>query len=128
MISGAHVVIYSKNAGADGAFFRDVLEFQSVNAGHGWSSPCPWPKPPSIRRKSLPVEKNVRCSTVEEAPWGSVTKIPLPGGGKVSLYEGSIPLLRPEIGPCQMQMQVMTPPCGRRKCGARHSLLQFRGF
>src|SRR5437016_13227732 len=25
-------------------------------------------------------------------------------------------------------MQVVTPPCSRRKCGARHSLLQFRGF
>src|SRR2546430_8893889 len=36
MISGAHVVIYSKNAGADRAFFRDVLGFQSVDAGHGW--------------------------------------------------------------------------------------------
>src|SRR2546429_5811927 len=36
MISGADVVIYSKNAGADRAFFRDVLGFQSVDAGHGW--------------------------------------------------------------------------------------------
>ena len=36
MISGAHVVIYSKNAEADRAFFRDVLGFKSVDAGHGW--------------------------------------------------------------------------------------------
>ena len=36
MISGAHVVVYSKNAEADRAFFRDILGFKSVNAGHGW--------------------------------------------------------------------------------------------
>ncbi len=36
MISGAHVVIYSKDAEADRAFFRNVLGFKSVDAGHGW--------------------------------------------------------------------------------------------
>ncbi len=36
MINGAHVVIYSKNAAADRAFFRDILGFTSVDAGHGW--------------------------------------------------------------------------------------------
>lgn len=36
MISGAHVVVYSKGAETDRAFFRDVLGFKSVDAGHGW--------------------------------------------------------------------------------------------
>ena len=36
MISGAHVVVYSKDADADRAFLRDVLGFRSVDAGHGW--------------------------------------------------------------------------------------------
>jgi catechol 2,3-dioxygenase-like lactoylglutathione lyase family enzyme len=36
MISGAHVVVYSKNAEVDRHFFRDVLGFKSVDAGHGW--------------------------------------------------------------------------------------------
>ncbi|HEX8800065.1 MAG TPA: extradiol dioxygenase, partial [Terriglobales bacterium] len=36
MISGAHVVVYSKNAEADRTFFRDILGFKSVDAGHGW--------------------------------------------------------------------------------------------
>src|SRR5271154_2416905 len=36
MIFGAHVVIHSKDAAADRAFFRDVLGFASVDAGHGW--------------------------------------------------------------------------------------------
>lgn len=36
MIFGAHVVVYSKDATADRAFFRDVLGLLSVDAGHGW--------------------------------------------------------------------------------------------
>ena len=36
MINGAHVIVYSKDAEADRAFFKDVLGFPSVDAGHGW--------------------------------------------------------------------------------------------
>src|ERR1700688_357500 len=36
MINGAHVVIYTKDAQADRAFFRDLLKFPSVDAGGGW--------------------------------------------------------------------------------------------
>src|SRR5271157_2081277 len=36
MISGAHVILYSKDAEADRAFFRVVLGFKSVDAGHDW--------------------------------------------------------------------------------------------
>jgi catechol 2,3-dioxygenase-like lactoylglutathione lyase family enzyme len=36
MIFGAHVIVYSKDAEADRAFFRDALGFKSVDAGHGW--------------------------------------------------------------------------------------------
>jgi hypothetical protein len=36
MISGAHLLLYSKDPEADRAFLRDVLEFQSVDAGRGW--------------------------------------------------------------------------------------------
>jgi hypothetical protein len=32
-------------------------------------------------------DRGVQCSAVEEARWGSVTKIRLPGGGEVGLYE-----------------------------------------
>jgi len=50
MISVAHIVIYSKNAEADRAFFRDVLGFKSVDAGHGWLiSPYRQERPHSIR-------------------------------------------------------------------------------
>ena len=36
VISGALVILYSKDAEANRAFFRDVLGFASVDAGHGW--------------------------------------------------------------------------------------------
>ena len=36
MINGAHFLIYSKDADADRAFFRDVLGFRSVEVGEGW--------------------------------------------------------------------------------------------
>ena len=31
--------------------------------------------------------KGVNCSDVQEEQWGSVTAIPLPGGGQIGLYE-----------------------------------------
>ncbi len=36
MIHGAHVVLYTTDPEADRAFFRDVLKFPGVDAGHGW--------------------------------------------------------------------------------------------
>src|SRR5208282_766305 len=36
MINGAHVVVYSTDAESDRTFFRDVLKFPAVDAGHGW--------------------------------------------------------------------------------------------
>ena len=110
MISGAHVVVYSKNAQADRAFFRDVLGFQSVDAGDGWLIFALPPEEAAVHPSdengvhelylmcqdlkaeiaSL-VKKNVKCSKIEEARWGSITKIPLPGGGKVGLYEPKHP-------------------------------------
>ena len=36
MISAIHTVIYTKEAEALRGFFRDVLGFECVDAGHGW--------------------------------------------------------------------------------------------
>ena len=36
--------------------------------------------------------KGIHFSEVEEARWGSVTKIQLPGGGEVGLYQPKHPL------------------------------------
>jgi hypothetical protein len=35
--------------------------------------------------------KGVECEEVTEARWGSITKIPLPGGGRVGLYQPKHP-------------------------------------
>jgi catechol 2,3-dioxygenase-like lactoylglutathione lyase family enzyme len=110
MISGAHMIVYSKDAEADRAFFRDVLGFASVEAGHGWlifaMPPAEAAFHPSdandVRElyfmcEDLKVEmaalaeKGVRCSDVQEARWGSITKLQLPGGGKVGLYQPKHP-------------------------------------
>lgn len=36
VLSGTHVIIYSRDAEADRAFLRDVLGLGHVDAGHGW--------------------------------------------------------------------------------------------
>jgi len=110
MISGAHMIVYSKDAEADRAFFRDVLGFASVDAGHGWlifaMPPAEAAFHPSDANDvhelyfmcedlkaemAALAEKGVRCSDVQEARWGSITKIQLPGGGKVGLYQPKHP-------------------------------------
>jgi catechol 2,3-dioxygenase-like lactoylglutathione lyase family enzyme len=110
MISGAHIVVYSKNAEADRAFFRDVLGFKSVDAGHGWlifalppGEVAVHPSDASgahelyfmcddlkVEMTSL-AEKGVECSKVQEQRWGSITKMRLPGGGDVGLYQPKHP-------------------------------------
>jgi catechol 2,3-dioxygenase-like lactoylglutathione lyase family enzyme len=110
MISGAHVIVYSKNVQADRAFFRDVLGFRSVDAGHGWLifalPPAEAAFHPSAENgvhelyllcDDLKAEmaslakKDVKCSKVHEERWGSITKIRLPGGGDVGLYQPKHP-------------------------------------
>jgi hypothetical protein len=106
MISGAHVIVYSKDAAADRVFFRDVLGLAWVDAGHGWLI---FALPPAeaafhpaedndrhelyfmcddlnAEMKSL-AGKNAVCSPVQEERWGSITNIRLPGGGEVGLYQ-----------------------------------------
>ncbi|MEV4940294.1 VOC family protein [Streptomyces zaomyceticus] len=36
MFSGAHVILYTKDAEADRAFLKDVFGFEHVDAGGGW--------------------------------------------------------------------------------------------
>lgn len=35
--------------------------------------------------------KNVKCSEVHDARWGSITKMRLPGGGEIGLYQAKHP-------------------------------------
>ena len=105
MISGAHVVIYSKDAEADRAFFREVLAFPCVDAGHGWlifGLPAAEAAfhPAQTDRHELYLmcddlksemaslqAKGVECTEVNETRWGSLTRIRLPGGSEIILYQ-----------------------------------------
>lgn len=106
MLMGAHVIIYSRDADADRAFFRNIIGFDSVDAGDGWLI---FALPPTeiachpheqndlhelyLMCDNLATEvdmlasKGIACSEIVEAPWGSVTKIRLPGGGELGLYQ-----------------------------------------
>jgi catechol 2,3-dioxygenase-like lactoylglutathione lyase family enzyme len=106
MIYGAHVIIYSKDADADRAFFRDVLGYRSADAGHGWLvfelPPAEIAVHPSGENdvhafyfmcddvRALIAEmtrKGVVCSAIDEQRWGSITRITLPGGGTIGVYQ-----------------------------------------
>ena len=106
MIFGAHVVVYSRDATADRVFLREVLGFSAVDAGHGWlifalppAEVAVHPAEENGRHElyfmcedlkaeiSALGKKGVRCSEVQEARWGSITKMKLPGGGEVGLYQ-----------------------------------------
>lgn len=110
MISGAHVIVYTKDAEADRAFFRDVLGFKSVDAGHGWlifalppgeaafhPSDKNGPHELFFMCDNLKAEiaalakKGVNCSAVQEERWGSITRIRLPSGGEIGLYQPKHP-------------------------------------
>lgn len=110
MIFGAHVIIYSKDAEVDRIFFRDILGFKSVDAGNGWLI---FALPPTevavhpaeseeghefyLMCDDLDVQievlkaNGVACSEVQKARWGTITKISLPGGGQVGLYQPKHP-------------------------------------
>jgi hypothetical protein len=110
MIFGAHLVIFSKDAEADRAFFANILGFPSVDVGQGWLIFALPPAEVSVHPnetnaphelylmcKDLKAQiselkkKGVTCSRVQKTGWGSFTGIRLPGGGKVSIYQPSHP-------------------------------------
>ncbi|HLW77146.1 MAG TPA: VOC family protein [Bryobacteraceae bacterium] len=110
MISGAHVMVFSRDPEADRAFFRDVLEFKSVDAGHGWlifklppAEAAFHPDDAGDRHElyfmcddihaeiARLTAKGVACSEIEEERWGSLTTLALPSGGKLYLYQPKHP-------------------------------------
>jgi hypothetical protein len=110
MIHGAHVIIYSKDPEADRAFFRDVLKYPSVDAGRGWLifalPPAEVAVHPSDENDKHELylmcddvhaliadmkRSNVACSPVDEQRWGSITRLTLPGGGQLGIYQPKHP-------------------------------------
>ncbi len=110
MINGAHIVIYTTDPEADRAFFRDILGFTFADVGQGWfifklpaAESAFHPAGENGRHElylmcdDLNAEigklraKGVSCGDVIEARWGTITKIRLPGGGEIGLYEPKHP-------------------------------------
>ena len=106
MINGAHSIIYSTNPDADRAFLRDVLKLPAVDVGHGWLifglPPAEVAVHPSDKNdvhefylmcddvEALVAEmkqRGVICSPVQNLGWGLLTQVPLPGGGKLGIYQ-----------------------------------------
>jgi len=116
MIFGLHVLLYSKNAEADRAFFHDVLGFKGIDVGGGWlifrTPPAEMAVHPideaftpshgghsmsgailylmcdDLKKtiKSLAAKK-VKCTEIETENWGIRTTILLPSGGEIGLYQ-----------------------------------------
>lgn len=110
MIFGAHLVVFSTDAEADRAFLSSVLGLDSVDAGGGWLIFKLPPAEAAVHPDDAPgaglylmsddlesdmqslAQRGVSCAPVEEARWGSVTTVPLPGGGHIGLYQPRHPL------------------------------------
>jgi predicted enzyme related to lactoylglutathione lyase len=110
MINAVHVLLYSTDAEADRAFFRDVLQWPHVEdapSGGGWLI---FKLPPSElgvhpTTESPTASLNLMCDDIEvtvrdlegrgvtfDGPvvamgWGVGTTLTLPGGASVGLYE-----------------------------------------
>ena len=111
MISGAHVILFSRDADADRDFLRDVLGFDSVDAGGGWLIFALPPAEVAVHpAEEAAHELYLMCDDVKatvdqlqqkgasvklpitEQRWGSIVHIELPGGGKLGLYQPKHPL------------------------------------
>ncbi|HXL98537.1 MAG TPA: hypothetical protein VN932_01300 [Rhizomicrobium sp.] len=106
MINGGHIILYSKNAEADKAFIKNVLKFHYVDAHEGWLI---FKLPPSeiavhpsdendmhefyLMTDDLDAEMTtlkkagVACEAASQQSWGRLTRIKLPGGGTLGLYQ-----------------------------------------
>ena len=105
MISGTHLILYSTNADTDRAFLRDTLGFRYVDAGHGWLIFALPPAEVAVHPAAAPkhelylmcddlkseiaalTKKGAQISPIEEARWGSITKLRLPSGAEIGLYQ-----------------------------------------
>jgi catechol 2,3-dioxygenase-like lactoylglutathione lyase family enzyme len=107
-ITGVHAVLYTHEAQADRAWLTDVLGLESVDAGGGWLIFALPPAELAVHPASSEgggVELYLMCDDIDgtmrelrdkgvafdgsvaDQPWGRVTKIVLPSGGRLGLYE-----------------------------------------
>lgn len=110
MVFGAHLILYSANAEADREFLAEMFNLRSVDAGGGWLLFALPPAELAVHPADTPsaemylmcddlgaevaslAARGVSCAPVAQARWGSMTKIRLPGGGEIGLYQPTHPL------------------------------------
>ena len=114
MIIGAHSIIYSKNPEADRGFLRDVLKLPHVDAHGGWLifglPPSEVAVHPSDKNDTHEFylmcedvnafveamkERKVSCEPVQNQGWGLLTRVRLPGGGTLGVYQPRHPRPKP---------------------------------
>jgi hypothetical protein len=111
VINGVHAIIFSRDAEADRAFFRDVLDLSSIDAGGGWLIFSLPPAELAVHPTDGDAhhELYLMCEdihgTVEELGgkgieftreisdegFGLMTALGLPGGSELALYEPQHP-------------------------------------
>ncbi len=112
MISGAHVIVFSADAAADRAFLRDTFGLTGVDAGDGWLIFALPPAEVAVHPAERPAHElylitddvaalvaelrrgGTPCTDPKDRGWGVVTRVTLPGGGDLGVYEPHHP--RPE--------------------------------
>jgi catechol 2,3-dioxygenase-like lactoylglutathione lyase family enzyme len=111
MITGAHVIMFTKDADGVRAFLHDTLGLSSVDAGGGWPifglPPAELAVHPTdgethdelyLMTDDLHVtmaklrEKGVKFTRpIRDAGWGLLTALELPDGRELALYEAKHP-------------------------------------
>lgn len=112
MITGAHAIVFSQDAEADRAFFRDVLKLDHVDAGGGWLIFALPPAELAVHPGEASHQLYLMCDDiaattaelrargveltqdVSDQGWGLLSAIKLPGGGELGLYEPKHPTPR----------------------------------
>jgi hypothetical protein len=106
MLIGAHCVIYSADPDKDRVFLRDVLKLPNIDAGGGYVI---FGLPPSEvavheHKRGDTHElylmcanvadfvgelnrRKIACDPVRDEGWGLLTRVTLPGGGKLGVYQ-----------------------------------------
>jgi catechol 2,3-dioxygenase-like lactoylglutathione lyase family enzyme len=129
MITGAHVLVYSKDPQADRDFLRAVLGLPYADAGDGWLIFALPPAEVAVhpgRRNGVHelylicddiarfvarmARRRVRCGPLCDQGWGLLTRVSLPGGGTLGVYEPRH--VRPESENAEQKPQ--TPASKRR--------------
>jgi catechol 2,3-dioxygenase-like lactoylglutathione lyase family enzyme len=112
MITGAHVILFSRDADADRAFIRDVLGYPHVDAGGGWlifklppAELAVHPTDDAEKHEMYLVCDDVEATVadleangvrladpVTDQGWGLLCAITLPGGGRLGLFQPKHPV------------------------------------